>query len=134
MIPQDSKVDQKDMILKNSRLRKIRYRLRTLLLSLFELKEDEIHRKIGEVRRDNSLSYDTKRERFKELQKKEENLIMNFSQSPINCAMCGNREEDLIYQQDTHMWVCHDRKGCHQRVEQHAQEVREILEDRERIQ
>ncbi len=97
MIPQNSKVEHKVKILKNPRLRRIRYRLRTLLFKLFELKKDEMHRKVGESRRDDSLSYDVKGERFKELQKEEERLIINFSQSPINCAMCGNREEDLLY-------------------------------------
>lgn len=130
MNPQESKVGQKVRILKNPRLRKIRYGLRTLLFTLFELKEDEIHQKMGDVDRDDSLSYDTKGERFKELRKERENLIITFSQSPINCAMCGSREEDLIYQHDTYMWVCHNREGCHQKVEQYAQEVRKMLKER----
>lgn len=130
MIPQDSKVEHKVKILKNPRLRKIRYRLRTLLFFLFELKEDEIHQKMGEAKLDDSLSNDGKSERWKELRKEREKLIINFSQSPINCAMCGNREEDLIYHLDYRIWVCHNREECHQRVEEHAQEVRKLLKER----
>ena len=132
MIPQDPRVEQKVKILKNPRLGKIRYRLRTLLFLLFELKEDEIHQKMGEAERDDSLSYDGKNERWKELRKEREKLIISFSQSPINCSMCGSREEDLIYQLDNHMWVCHNRERCHQRVELYAQDVRRQLRERER--
>ena len=130
MSPQDLRCNQGHWLLKNPRLRKIRYKLRSMLLALFELKEVELLQKIGQVSRDKSLSHDKRTEMRRHLRKEREDLILSFSQRPINCAMCGDREEDLIYQQDDNMWVCHNREGCHQRVEQYAQKVRKMLKER----
>ena len=130
MIPQDSKVEHKVKILKDPRLRNIRYRLRTLLFSLFELKKKDIFYKMGETDRDDSLSYDGKRERRRELRKEKETLVFKFIQSPINCAVCGNRENDLIYQLNNQMWVCHNREDCHKRIEENVQDFRKRFKER----
>jgi len=130
MTPQEPEVMQEVRILKNPRLRKIRHKLRTLLFFLFELKKKELYLKEGEVRASVSLSYDGKSERLKRLLKERENLILSFIQRPINCSLCGSREEDLVYRTDDHMWVCYNRRGCHQRIEENAQNFRKMLKER----
>ncbi len=133
MTPQNQRVMRKIRTLKNSRLRKVRYELRTLLLLLFEDKKREINLRMGEIRTDDSLSYDGRGEKLKKLLKERENLILSASQHPINCSFCGSREEDLIYQLENHMWVCHIREGCQQRVELNVQDFRRRIKERERI-
>jgi len=130
MIPQEPRVKQKVRSLKNPRLRKVRYELRTLLFLLFEEKKMEIYQKMGDVRRDDSISFDGKKERNKLLLKEEESLILSFIQCPINCSLCGCREEDLIYQLDNHMWVCHNRKECNRRRIQNIQVARKMIRER----
>ena len=130
MTPQDQRVKRKVRILKNSRLRKVRYELRTLHFLLFENRKRALRLEISEVRADHSINYDGRREKLKKLLKERNDLILSFSQHPINCSMCGNREGDLIFRLEDHVWVCYNSERCRQRVELHVQEVQRLLKNR----
>lgn len=97
---------QKVRILKNPRLRKIRYELRTLL-SL------ELGKRIKELNKhpDTSLNYDERKERLKRRLKDLEKLKLTFHRSPISCWVCGDRMNDLIQDSDSLFWFC---VNCHQ--------------------
>ncbi len=101
-------VKKKIRSLKDSKLRKIRYELRTLFFLAFKRRNRELNVKLGEIRVDNSLSFDGRRERLKKLIKERENLQIFFSQCPINCSLCGNRMEDLIQDPCSLFWFCID--------------------------
>lgn len=119
---------QKVRRLRDFRLRKVRYEIRTLLFLLFKKGKRDIYTRMGEVRRNNSISYGARSEELKVLNKKIENLILSFCKSPINCSLCSIRIEDLM-QQDQ-MWVCYNHDQCNQRRLQKAQGVRDILREK----
>ena len=101
-------VKKKIRSLKDSKLRKIRYELRTLFFLFYKRRDRELNIELGRIRGDNSLSFDGRTERLKKLIKERENLRIFFIQCPINCSMCGNRMEDLIQDPCSLFWFCRD--------------------------
>ncbi len=102
---------QKVRILKNPRLRKIRYELRTLLSLEYYKKRKELYKRSGDIRGDKSISYDERKERLKRLLKDIEKLKLTFHRSTISCWVCGDRMNDLIQDPDSLFWFC---VNCHQ--------------------
>ena len=70
--------------LKDPKLRKIRYELRSLLFSIYE------------------------REYFNLIGKEGQDFKKHFFRCPIICWFCGTRMEDLIQDPDTKFWFCVD--------------------------
>ena len=108
MNQQNIHVKEKARRLKDQRLRKIRYELRTLLFLEYEKRRKEFYKKLGDIKRDSSLSYDQKREKERDLRKENERLMLNYHRHPIGCWFCGNRKDDLIQDLDSLFWFCLD--------------------------
>jgi len=79
-------VKKKIRKLKNPKLRKIRYEIRTLFYLIYR----------KEMLRLRSSSDPFARKRFQRY----------YFQCPINCWMCGTRMEDLIRDPETKFWFC----------------------------
>ena len=115
-------IKQKVRSLKNPILRKVRYELRSLLFLLFKEYKRNINLRIGTLKIDDSYDLNIRNKEIETLLKDKENLILSFCRNPINCSLCGNREENLI-QLDLE-WVCYNRTECHQRIMQNVENIK----------
>lgn len=92
--------------LKDLKLRRIRYELRTLIFLEYEKRKKDFYKRLGDIKRDTSLSYDEKKESEKKLRKDKERLWLSYHRRPICCWFCGNRMEELIQDPDSLFWFC----------------------------
>jgi len=91
-------MDKKRKItVKNPRLRKIRYELRSLLRLVWLDRLDEFHKAHR-----NAESV----EEMQEIAQKRQKLDRAFYKHPIGCKLCGDRDVDLIYNPNTSRWYC----------------------------
>lgn len=102
--------------LKDPHLRRIRYELRTLLRLEYEKRLDRFYRKLSVIRNDDSLTYEQKRDRLKDIRMRREKFEAMKKRYPINCAICGDRMENLVWNPNRHQWRCIPcYEGAHKR-------------------
>jgi hypothetical protein len=95
-------------ILKDPRLRKIRYNLRSILfleyqrrIKIFLEKREKLDRK--EDRKE--ISYRGWRQKIIDIKKERLSLHVAFQSNPIYCIRCGSRQNDLEQDEES-LWVC----------------------------
>jgi len=92
--------------LRNEKLRKIRYELRTLLRLEKEKRWRELHDRYVALSNDKSLSYDEEKKEIRFILKKREKLDLNYVRYPLCCGVCGDRTENLVYNPVKCQWLC----------------------------
>ncbi|MFX1572098.1 MAG: hypothetical protein ACFFB0_05075 [Promethearchaeota archaeon] len=92
--------------LKDPLLRKIRYELRTLLRLEYEKRRALLTKEWEDIVKDETLTYKQRFEKYKEKNKEIERLDMLKSRYPINCSVCGDRMENLVWNPNRHQWRC----------------------------
>ena len=91
-------MDKKRKItLKDPRLRKIRYELRTLIRLIWLNRRRELSKKELE-------SEDV--EEMVKIARKIQKLKRGLIKHPIGCTLCGDRDVDLIYNPNDSSWYC----------------------------
>ncbi|TXT53614.1 MAG: hypothetical protein BAJALOKI2v1_900018 [Promethearchaeota archaeon] len=95
-------------ILKDPRLRKIRYNLRSILfleyqrgIKIFLERREKLD--IKEDRKE--ISYREWRQKIIEIKKERLRLHVAFQSNPICCIRCGSRQNDLEKDEES-LWVC----------------------------
>lgn len=112
MTPNKKKVQN----LRNLKLRKIRYELRTLLHLEFEKRLRLLTREWKKLYEDKSLSYEQWSEMHKKVNMNREKLELMEKRYPICCNICGDRMENLVWNPNRHQWRCIDcYEGAHKR-------------------
>ena len=92
--------------LKDPRLRKARYELRTLLRLVWEKQISDLYDKIETIRDDDSLELDTKIQRKAQIDKQIEAIDFAYLHGPHGCRLCGDRDADLTYNPCNSTWFC----------------------------
>lgn len=92
--------------LKNEKLKKIRYELRTLLRLEKEKRWKDLQKKFVAFSEDKSLSFDERRKKHRFIIRKQEELDLMYRQYPLCCGICGNRIRNLVYNPVKHQWRC----------------------------
>lgn len=92
--------------LKDERLKKIRYELRTLLRLEKEKRIHELHGRLVAISSDESLSYEERTERRQPIIRKQEELRNNYGLYPLCCGICGDREGNLVFNPVMCQWRC----------------------------
>lgn len=92
--------------LKNEKLRKVRYELRTLLRLEKEKRLHELHERFVTISEDESLSYDECKEKHRFIIRKDEKLDRTSVLYPLCCCLCGDRMENLVYSPGRYEWRC----------------------------
>ena len=92
--------------LKDEKLRKIRYELRTILHLEKEKRGKELNERFVKIARDKSISYDERKEKKQVIIKKQEELNLTYNQCPHGCGICGNRMRNLVYNPVKYQWRC----------------------------
>lgn len=93
---------KRKITVKNARLRKLRYELRSLIREAYLNRRDELHEKLMA-----SESIEIKIS----FSKKRQELDRVFKKSPICCKYCGDMEGDHVYNPYLEAWFCED---CYQ--------------------
>jgi hypothetical protein len=99
----EKKVVQK---LKNDRLRKIRYELRTLLRLENEKRINDLHNKFAILSNNKSLTYEERKKKYRLIIKEQEDLRISYGSYPLCCGICGDRMANLIYNPIMYQWRC----------------------------
>ena len=92
--------------LKDPLLRKIRYELRTLLRLEYDKRLELLNKEWQEIQNDKTLTYEQELEKSKAFFKKKEKFELMKSRYPINCEICGDRMENLVWNPNRHQWRC----------------------------
>lgn len=95
--------------LKDQRLRKIRYELRTLLNLEYHKRIDGFFKQLDELSEllsSNLLSYEETSARKMKIRRRIERLRLQHSQCSIGCGWCGDRMEDLVFNPKRQCWFC----------------------------
>ena len=92
--------------LKDEKLKKIRYELRTLLRLEKEKRISNLHEKFVKIARDKSISYDESKKKCRFIIKKQEELRLSYGRYPLCCGICGDRMENLVYNPVMCEWRC----------------------------
>ncbi len=92
--------------LKDGRLRKIRYELRTFLRLEKEKRIDDLHGKLVAISNNELLSYEERTERRQPIIRKQEELRISYGLYPLCCGICGNRMKNLVYNPVMYQWRC----------------------------
>lgn len=110
---EDKKVVQK---LKDEKLRKIRYGLRTLLRLEYQEKYRDFDKKFFALSKDKSLSFDERRKKHRFIIRKQEEIDLMYRRYPLCCGICGDRMENLVYNPVMYQWRCvHCYEAAHER-------------------
>jgi hypothetical protein len=88
---------KRKITLKDPRLRKIRYELRSLLRLVWLDRLDELSNKLRSA---DSV------EEMQQISWKKQELDRAADRHPIGCKLCGDRDVDLIYNPNTSRWYC----------------------------
>jgi len=99
----DKKIVQR---LENPKLRKVRYELRTLLRLEYEKRLNLLTAEWKKLYENNSLTYEERFEIHKNINMRREKLEAMKRRYPINCAICGDRMENLVWNPNRHQWRC----------------------------
>jgi hypothetical protein len=94
--------------LSHPQLRKIRYKLRTVLYLKYKEEQQKVSSKISEINNNKSLSYNDQKRKVKKLNLKRENLNVMTHFYPIACAVCADRTKDLIFRPQQGGYICDD--------------------------
>jgi hypothetical protein len=92
--------------LKDEKLRKIRYELRTLLRMEKEKRINDLHEELVTISYDKSLSYTEYVEKTQPIVKNQEKLRLAYSNYPLCCGICGDRIGNLVYNPVMYQWRC----------------------------
>ncbi len=92
--------------LKDPQLLKIRYELRTLLRLEYEHRLEEFHKRLSDIRKNSDLTYEQKRDKLRDIRMERERFELAKLKYPINCAICGDRMENLVWNPNRHQWRC----------------------------
>lgn len=92
--------------LKDPKMRKIRYELRTLLRLEYESRLEKFHKRLSDIRERSGLTYEQKRDKLREIRMEREKLKLTKLKYPINCAICGDRMENLVWNPNREQWRC----------------------------
>ena len=92
--------------LKDEKLRKIRYELRTLLRLEKEKRINDLHKKFVDISNNESLSYDERVEKRQPIIRRQEDLRISYGLYPLCCGICGNRMKNLVYNPVMYQWRC----------------------------
>ena len=92
--------------LKNEKLRKIRYELRTLLRLEKEKRWGDLHERFVALNKDKSISYDEGKKKTRFILGKQEELDLNYIRYPLCCGICGDRMENLVFNPVMNQWRC----------------------------
>jgi len=92
--------------LKDEKLRKIRYELRTLLRLEKEKRIDALHDELVAISYDKSLSYNEYAEKTQPIVKNQEKLRLAYNIYPLCCGICGDRMRNLVYNPVMCQWRC----------------------------
>ncbi len=84
--------------LKDIKLRRVRYELRTLFHLFYLKRQQEIRNKVIQLNYDEEILVGLRRER--------EALKNSYYDSPISCWFCGDRSEDLRQDSKEDFWLC----------------------------
>jgi len=100
--------DKKKVVqkLKDEKLKKIRYELRTLLRLGKEKRWRELQRRFVALSNDKSLSYDECKKKHRFIIRKQEELDLTYARYPLCCGICGDRMENLVYNPVMYQWRC----------------------------
>ena len=100
--------DKKKVVqkLKDEKLKKIRYELRTLLRLEKEKRWRDLQKRFVKIARDKSLSYDEEKKKTRFILKKQEELDLSYGRYPLCCGICGDRMRNLIYNPIMLQWRC----------------------------
>jgi hypothetical protein len=91
--------------LRDEKLRKIRYELRTLLRLEHDAQIDKINERWRWISNNPKLSSKQALDQFNPLIREKEQLKETRRRYPINCIICGDRMRDLIYY-PKYGWLC----------------------------
>lgn len=92
--------------LKDAKLRRIRYELRTLLYLEKEKRIDELHDSFALLHKDGSIDFKKKKKEYRIIIEEQEILRLNYGRYPLCCGICGDRMANLIYNPIMHQWRC----------------------------
>ncbi|TFG00600.1 MAG: hypothetical protein EU542_07905 [Promethearchaeota archaeon] len=92
----------------NLRLRKIRKNLRELLLQVVTQKMEQIINTQNKILDNESLSYEKKMGKVKELEKKLQELKLIRRSAPLSCSTCHRVDIDLMYNPTVNSWYCEE--------------------------
>ena len=92
--------------LKDERLRRIRYELRTLLRLEKEKRWFKLNDKYYSFAEDKSLSYSERKEKRSFIIKEQEKLNLTYDRYPLCCGVCGDRMKNLAFNPVMCQWRC----------------------------
>ncbi len=110
--------DKRAIIIKDSRLQKIRNNLRDILIEAYHVQWKEIHNKwrsyffnSGGSRRDIDDLSPIELKEFRRLQEKESQLSKALDRSILVCIACGKGHRDMVYNKPYKAWYCTECYG-----------------------
>ena len=119
--------DKRAIIIKGSRLQKVRNNLRNLLLKAVSIKWNELFDEMEKISRDDkgkikSVRYMTpdKKKRFRALQEEQARLRKVADKSICKCIACGRADRDMVYNKAYRAWYCTE---CYEMEHAYAQEL-----------
>ena len=92
--------------LKDEKLKKIRYELRTLLRLEWQERNRELHKRFVAIGKNKSLTYDERKRKRRVIIREQEKLDLTYGLYPLCCGICGNRMENLVYNPVKYQWRC----------------------------
>ena len=110
--------DKRAIIIKSTRLQKIRNNLRNLILQAYNTQWQQLFDEMEEIERDSTGKYRSvrsmtpdERKKFRELQRQETALRDLAGRSILMCVACGKGERDMIYNKAYNAWYCTECYG-----------------------
>ncbi len=97
---------KKTITLKDTRLRKVRTELRSLLILAKEGRISELYDQIEAIGQDRSLDLETKIRRKNRVRQIISSLEFAFNHSTLRCCLCGGVDLDLTYNPGDDLWYC----------------------------
>jgi len=110
--------DKRAIIIKDSKLQRIRNNLRDVIIQAYHMQWKEIHNKVREISRDingkprsvRSMAPNEKA-RFRSLQNEENELSSSLDNSILICVACGKGNRDMVYNKAYGAWYCTECYG-----------------------
>lgn len=110
--------DKRAIIIKDSRLKKIRDNLRDVIIQAYHIHWKKLFDEMDKISRDvngrprsvRKLSLDEKK-RFRELQELQSGLSNSLDRSILTCVACGKGHRDMVYNKAYRAWYCTECYG-----------------------
>lgn len=80
--------------------------MRTVLRLAFDERIENFNKEIYNIQNIEPLNYTERQVKLRETLKRKEILVLKKQHSPINCVVCGDRMEDLVYIPSNSSWRC----------------------------